>query len=172
MSKTSRGGGGVYFFWEGVDHFHLFWGECIWNSTNLGGVSLNFTRMWGGVCCFESRVAKMGGGSTFFIKYGLIIEYICNFFAFLGWFQKNFFSKFSPAQSIWGGCTLSTCILGGVQMGSAENGGGQHPAPEGRKIGTPPPFDVFDTFPNVFLLRTFYFWEASNENHGIFIYQQ
>ena len=24
-------------------------------------------------------------------------------------------------------------------MGSAENGGGQHPAPEGRKIGTPPP---------------------------------
>ena len=89
----------------------------------------------GGVCCFESRVAKMGGGSTFFIKFGLIIEYICNFFAFLGWFQKNFFSKFSPAQSIWGGCTLSTCILGGVQMGSAENGGGQYPAPEGRKIG-------------------------------------
>ena len=33
-------------------------------------------------------------------------------------------------------------------MGSAENGGGQHPAPEGRKIGTPPPSDVFDTFPN------------------------
>ena len=32
-------------------------------------------------------------------------------------------------------------------MGSAENGGGQHPAPEGRKIGTPPPSDVFDTFP-------------------------
>ena len=33
-------------------------------------------------------------------------------------------------------------------MGSAENGGGQHPAPEGRKIGTPPPpLDVFDTFP-------------------------
>ena len=32
-------------------------------------------------------------------------------------------------------------------MGSAENGGGQHPAPEGRKIGTPPPLDVFETFP-------------------------
>ena len=40
-------------------------------------------------------------------------------------------------------------------MGSAENGGGQHPAPEGRKIGTPPPLDVFDTFPkdsNKFIL--------------------
>ena len=24
-------------------------------------------------------------------------------------------------------------------MGSAKNGGGQHPAPEGRQIGTPPP---------------------------------
>ena len=33
-------------------------------------------------------------------------------------------------------------------MGSFENGGGQHPAPEGRKIGTPPPpLDVFDSFP-------------------------
>ena len=28
-------------------------------------------------------------------------------------------------------------------MGSAENGGGQHPAPEGRKIGTPPPLWMF-----------------------------
>ena len=37
-------------------------------------------------------------------------------------------------------------------MGSAENGGGQHPVPEGRKIGTlPPPPDVFDTFPNLSL---------------------
>ena len=53
------------------------------------------------------------------------------------------FSKVSPAQSIWGGCTLSTRILGGVQIGLAENGGGQHPAPEGRKIGTPPPFGCF-----------------------------
>ena len=26
-------------------------------------------------------------------------------------------------------------------------GGGQHPAPEGRKIGNPLPLDVFDTFP-------------------------
>ena len=108
-----------------------------------GGLFEFHSNVGGGVCCFENRVAKMGGGSTFFIKYGLIIEYICNFFAFLGWFHKIFFSKFSPVQSIWGGCTLSTCILGGVQMGSAENGGGQHPAPEGRKIGTPPPFGCF-----------------------------
>ena len=33
-------------------------------------------------------------------------------------------------------------------MGSAENGGGQHLAPKGRQIGTPPPWDVYDTFPN------------------------
>ena len=32
-------------------------------------------------------------------------------------------------------------------MGSAENGGGQHLAPEGHQIGTPPPWDVYDTFP-------------------------
>ena len=32
-------------------------------------------------------------------------------------------------------------------MGSAENGGGQHLAPEGRQIGTPPTWDVYDTFP-------------------------
>ena len=30
-------------------------------------------------------------------------------------------------------------------MGSAENGGGQHPAPEGRKIGTPSPLWMFLT---------------------------
>ena len=30
-------------------------------------------------------------------------------------------------------------------MGLAENGGGQHPAPEGRQIGTPRPWDVYDT---------------------------
>ena len=30
-------------------------------------------------------------------------------------------------------------------MGSAENWGGQHPAPEGRKIGTPPPLWMFLT---------------------------
>ena len=112
----------------------------------VGGL-FEFHSNVGGVCCFESRVAKMGGGSTFFIKYGLIIEYICNFFAFLGWFQKNFFSKFSPAQSIWGGCTLSTCILGGVQMGSAENGGVSIRRQKGAKLVHPPPLDVFDTFP-------------------------
>ena len=32
-------------------------------------------------------------------------------------------------------------------MGSAENGGSQHPAPEGHQIGTPPHWDVYDTFP-------------------------
>ena len=32
----------------------------------------------------------------------------------------------------------------------AENGGGQRPAPEGRQIGTPPPWDIYDTFPYKF----------------------
>ena len=106
---------------------------------------MNYTQMWGGggVCCFEKRIAKMGGVSTYFIKYGLIIEYISYHFAFLGWVHKIFLSKISPAKSIWGGCTPSTCILGGVHMGLAENGGGQHPAPKGRKIGTPPPLGCF-----------------------------
>ena len=30
-------------------------------------------------------------------------------------------------------------------MGSAENGGGQHPAPKGSQIGTPPPPGMFMT---------------------------
>ena len=46
----------------------------------LQGVFLVLSKViWfkcGGVCCFESRIAKMGGVSTYFIKYGLIIEYI------------------------------------------------------------------------------------------------
>ena len=142
MSKTSSWGG-VYIFLGGCRPFSPILGGVYMKLNQFGGGLFEFHSNVGGVCCFENRVAKMGGGSTFFIKYGLIIEYICNFFAFLGWFHKIFFSKFSPVQSIWGGCTLSSCILGGVQMGSAENGGGQHPAPEGRKIGTPPPFGCF-----------------------------
>ena len=39
-------------------------------------------------------------------------------------------------------------------MGSAENGGGQHLAPEWRQIGTPPPWDVYDTFPKMPEQRT------------------
>ena len=44
----------------------------------------------GGVCSFEKRIAKMGGVSTYFIKYGLSIGYICYYFAFLGWAHKIF----------------------------------------------------------------------------------
>ena len=42
-------------------------------------------------------------------------------------------------------------------MGSAENGAGQHPAPEWRRIGThpPSPWDVYDIFPNVISEQTF-----------------
>ena len=67
VKNIQRGGG--------VDHIHLFWGECMWNSTNFGGgslwISLGF---WRWVCCFHWKKNKMGGVSTFFIKYGLIIE--------------------------------------------------------------------------------------------------
>ena len=102
----------------------------------------------GGVCCFESRVAKMGGGSTFFIKYGLIIGYICNFFAFLGGFHKIFFSKFSPAQSIWGGVyTEYLHFGGGSRWDRPKMGGVSIRRPKGAKLVHPPPFDVFDTFP-------------------------
>ena len=79
----------------------------------FGGGLFEFHWNVGGVCCFESSVAKMGGGSTFFIKYGLIIEHICNFFAFLGWFPKIFYSKFSPAYSIWGGVYTEYLHFGG-----------------------------------------------------------
>ena len=88
------------------------------SETGGVGVSLDFTQMWG-VCCFESRIAKLGGVSTYFIKYGLIIEYISYHFAFLGWVHKIFLSKISPSKS------------------------GQHPAPEGHKIGPPPPLGCF-----------------------------
>ena len=122
-----------------VDHFHLFWGSVYETQPIWGGGLFEFHSNVGGVCCFENRVAKMGGGSTFFIKYGLIIEYICNFFAFLGWFHKIFFSKFSPVQSIWGGVYTEYLHFGGGPDGIGRKWGGQHPAPEGRQIGTPPP---------------------------------
>ena len=60
-----------------------------------GGLFEFHWNVGGGVFCFESSVAKMGGGSTFFIKYGLIIEYICNFFfVFGGCYKKGHFKVF------------------------------------------------------------------------------
>ena len=97
MSKTSRGGGVYSFFGGGGRPFSPILGGVYMKRNQFGGGLFEVHSNVGGVCCFESRVAKMGGGSTFFIKFGLIIEYICNFFAFLGWFPKIFFSKFSPA---------------------------------------------------------------------------
>ena len=138
VSKTSRGGG-VYFF-GGCRPFSPILGGVYMKLNQFGGGLFEFYWNVGGVFCFESSVAKMGGGSTFFIKYGLIIEYICNFFCFFGVVSKKFPLKiFSRAVDL-GGVYTEYLHFGGVQMGSAENGGGQHPAPEGRKIGTPPPF--------------------------------
>ena len=51
----------------GVDHFHLFWGECIRTSTNMGRGLLNITRIGGGSSVLIEK-AKMGGVSIFFIK--------------------------------------------------------------------------------------------------------
>ena len=69
----------------------------------FGGGLFEFHSNVGGVCCFENRVAKMGGGSTFFIKYGLIIEHICNFFAFWGGFTKFSSQNFLPCSRFGGG---------------------------------------------------------------------
>ena len=101
------------FFWGGggVDHFHLFLGSVY--ETQPIFESLNFTRMWGGVFCFQSKIAKMGGVSTYFIKYGLIIEYFCNYLLFWGVGSQNFTLRhFSREVDLEGRCALSTCVLG------------------------------------------------------------
>ena len=55
--------------------------------------------------------------------------------------HKILLSKISPAMSIWGLCTLSTCILGD-QMGSVENGGFIIWRPKGKKLAPPPPWMI------------------------------
>ena len=97
MSKTSRGGGGGR-------PFSPILGGVYMKLNQFGGGLFEFHSNVGGVCCFEIRVAKLGGGSTFFIKYGLIIEYICNFFCFFGVVSQNFLLKiFSRAVDLGGG---------------------------------------------------------------------
>ena len=49
-------------------------------------------------------------------------------------------------------------------MGSAENGGGQHLAPEGRRFRTPPPLCVFMT-PSLILLL--FLMELENYYSGL-----
>ena len=56
----------------------------------FGGGLFELHSNLGGVSCFQNRIAKRGGVCTYFIKYGLIIEYICYYFAFLGWAHKIF----------------------------------------------------------------------------------
>ena len=48
-------------------------------------------------------------------------------------------------------------------MGSAENGGGQHPAPEGRQIGTPPP--------EMFMTPSLSFTLNLKVNHWLHLYK-
>ena len=140
MSKTPRGGGGGIFFGGGVDHIHLFWGECIWKSTNLGGVSLNFTRIWGGSAFFIEKMPKWGGVSTFFIKYGLIIEKICKYFAFFrGGVRKFFSKKFLPWRRFGGGVHWVTEFWGGSRWDRQKMGGGSIWRPKGVKLVHPPP---------------------------------
>ena len=90
MSKTSRGGGCI-FFWGGVQTIFTYFGGSVYEAQPIrGGVSLNCTRMWGGSAVLRIEQLKMRGVSTYLIKYGLIIEYICYYFAFLGWAHKIF----------------------------------------------------------------------------------
>ena len=63
--------------------------------------------------CFQSKIAKMGGVSTYLIKYGLIIEYFCNYLLFWGVGSQTFTLRhFSREVDLGGRCTLSTCVLG------------------------------------------------------------
>ena len=114
----------------------------------FGGGLFEFHSNVGGVCCFENRVAKMGGGSTFFIKYGLIIEYICNFFCFFGVVSQNFLLKiFSRAVDLGGVYTEYLHFGGGSDGIGRKWGGSASGARRAQNWYTPPPLDVFDTFP-------------------------
>ena len=58
-------GGGCIFFLGGVDHIHLFWGECIRHSTNfffLGGGLFEFQSDLGGSAVFTEK--SQNGGSV------------------------------------------------------------------------------------------------------------
>ena len=78
----------------------------------------------GGVCCFENRIAKMGGVSTYFIKYGLIIEYICYYFAFWGRLIKFSFKKFFSCEVDLGGVYTKYVYFGGGPHGIGRKWGG------------------------------------------------
>ena len=68
VSKTSRGGGGVYEIWGGctsfssilggggLHHFQQFWGGSVPWSANLGGGMNKFHFNLGGEQCFEKKL--------------------------------------------------------------------------------------------------------------------
>ena len=90
----------------------------------------------------------MGGGSTFFIKYGLIIEYICIFFCFFGVVSQNFLLKiFSRAVDLGGVYTEYLHFGGGSRWDRPKMGGVSIRRPKGAKLVHPPLLDVYDTFP-------------------------
>ena len=111
----------------------------------FGGGLFEFHSNVGGVCCFENRVAKMGGGSTFFIKYGLIIEYICNFFCFFGVVSQNFLLKiFSRAVDL-GGVYTEYLHFGGGSDGIGRKWGGSASGARRAQNWYTPPFWMFLT---------------------------
>ena len=81
----------------------------------------------------------MGGVSTFFIKYGLIKEKICYYFAFYGGGSEKFSLKNFFREGDLGGVYTELLNFGGGLDGIGRKWGGQHLPAEGHQIGTPPP---------------------------------
>ena len=75
----------MYIFLGGGRPFSPILGGVYMKLNQFGGGLFELHSNVGGGGSFEKRIAKMGGVSTYFIKYGIIIKYICYSLAFLGW---------------------------------------------------------------------------------------
>ena len=85
---------------------------------------MNFTRIWGGSAFFIEKMPKWGGVSTFFIKYGLIKEKICKYFAFFGGGSENFSLKNFFREGDLGGVYTELLNFGGGLDGIGRKWGG------------------------------------------------
>ena len=106
--------GGWYFFWGGIDHFHIFLKECIWNVF-LGGLSQFYLDFGGSAVLMEEKP-----------KWGERLHFRVNFL--LAWFfwvaSQNFpLKNVSHEVDLEGGSAhWDTAFLGG-QIRSVKNGG-------------------------------------------------
>ena len=96
----------------------------------------------------------MGGGSTFFIKYGLIIEYIWIFLLFWSGFTKFSSQNFLPCSRFGGGVHWVPAFWGGSRWDRPKMGGVSIRRPKGAKLVHPPPFGCFWHLPLVGLVRS------------------